>query len=446
MKDVWGIQVHDPSGETRRFKLPHWGEGEAEKEAFELAVGRFQEADIPLRDPKIAGPALRIYRRSRRLWFRAAEALEGAVFLADLPVREAELVPEIPLKVGESRLVLSRFREAENLPSFPTSLRPWFTRSSSGKELLWTARKAAETSLSLYIAGETGTGKDVMAQLIHGWSTRRKGPFIPLNCAALPLSLADSELFGHVKGAFTGAHQSRPGALLQAHNGTLFLDEVGDLPLDIQVKLLRFLENGEIRAVGSDHPSKADVRIVCATHKPLLQLVDEGRFRRDLYYRIASISLRIPALRERPEDIRLLSLRFATELGRELSPRALQRIQAHSWPGNVRELRHAIERASGLSGPDQKILNEDGFSFLLEEPLASDLGAETLPGGEAPLLTLSEMEHQMILKALRLSQGNRAEAAKVLGVARSTLFEMLKRHRIPGPRSALTYPTTSLPR
>src|SRR6185312_1888625 len=202
-------------------------------------------------------------------------------------------------------------------------------------------------------------------QLIHAWSERAAGPFVPLHCGALPLSLAESELFGHVMGAFTGATHHRPGALMQAHGGTLFLDEVGDLPLDIQVKLLRFLENGEIRPVGADRPSRADVRLLCATHLPLQQLVDDGKFRRDLYYRLASVTLEIPTLRSRPEDIELLAQRFGADLNRSISARAMLRLKAHRWPGNVRELRHALERASGLAGPFSPTLTEEAFSVLV---------------------------------------------------------------------------------
>jgi DNA-binding NtrC family response regulator len=218
------------------------------------------------------------------------------------------------------------------------------------------ARKAATTPLSIYLAGETGTGKDVLAHLVHAWSERASGPFVPLHCGALALSLVESELFGHVKGAFTGAIHQRPGALLQAHGGTLFLDEVADLPMDVQVKLLRFLENGEIRPVGSDHVSRSDVRLVCATHRPLAQLVDEGKFRRDLYYRLASVTIQIPTLRSRPDDIALLADRIAVDLKRRLSPMARARLKTHSWPGNVRELRHAVERACALAGPFTSIL------------------------------------------------------------------------------------------
>jgi transcriptional regulator with PAS, ATPase and Fis domain len=238
-----------------------------------------------------------------------------------------------------------------------------------------------------------------------------------------------------VKGAFTGAAGHRPGALMQAHGGTLFLDEIGDLPLDIQVKLLRFLENGEIRPVGADRPSRADARLLCATHQSLAQLVEDGKFRRDLYYRIASVTIEIPTLRSRPEDVEMLARQFSTDLSRTISSRAMLRLQAHTWPGNVRELRHAIERASGLAGPFTPILGEEAFEFLLT-PDNITRSPELELG--APVLSLHEMERVLMLKALKLAKGNRANAAKILGVARSTLFEMLKRHKIAGPKSGRT--------
>ncbi|MEO5968664.1 MAG: sigma 54-interacting transcriptional regulator, partial [Bdellovibrionia bacterium] len=218
-----------------------------------------------------------------------------------------------------------------------------------------------------------------------------------------------------------------------AHNGTLFLDEIGDLPLDIQVKLLRFLENGEIKPVGADRVSKANVRLISATHHPLTKLVEEGKFRRDLYYRLASVKLSIPNLRSRPEDIEMLARKYTTEMDKILSPRALLRLQAHTWPGNVRELRHAVERAVGMAGTFTPLLGEEAFEFLLtQENISNNPGLEL----GSSVLSLQEMERVLILKALKLTSGNRAKAAGILGVARSTLFEMLKRHKIKGPRSA----------
>jgi two-component system response regulator HydG len=235
-------------------------------------------------------------------------------------------------------------------------------------------------------------------------------------------------LFGHVKGSFTGAVKDRPGALLQAHGGTLFLDEVGDLPLELQVKLLRFLENGEIKPVGSDRTLFADARIVCATHKPLLQLVKDGKFRQDLYFRLASIPIEIPNLRSRPEDIRMLALQFSKAHGKMLTEGTVRRLQMHAWPGNVRELRHAVERACGLAGVKEKIIHAKDFDFLQAQ---SQTVAELQVSG-ADIYSLKVMEKILIKRALKFSRGNRGEAAKILGIARSTLFERMKKHRITG--------------
>jgi transcriptional regulator with PAS, ATPase and Fis domain len=419
----WQIRIQEPSGEVR--VIPFLGP---------QILGRSDQASIPLRDPTVAPEALVLQPDagdSDVFWMRAPEGAPS-VRVGDLRVREGELPSRVNVQVGETCVRVEPVTEDAALPPFPSGVRPWLTCSTSGKDLLWATRKTAATPLSVYLAGETGTGKEVLSQLLHSWSGRAAGPFVPLHCGALPLSLAESELFGHVKGAFTGAIQSRPGALMQAHGGTLFLDEIGDLPVDIQVKLLRFLENGEIRPVGSDRTSRADVRLVCATHHPLLKLVEEGRFRRDLYYRLASVTLEIPPLRHRPEDIAMLSRGIAAELSRAISPRALLRLQAHAWPGNVRELRHAIERASGLAGPFTPVLNEEAFDFLLT-PLNIAQAPELELGSS--VLSLEEMERHLIIKALKLSDGNRAKAARLLGIARSTLFEMLKRHNIRGPRA-----------
>jgi transcriptional regulator with GAF, ATPase, and Fis domain len=214
----------------------------------------------------------------------------------------------------------------------------------------------------------------------------------------------------------------------------LFLDEVGDLPPELQVKLLRFLESGEIRPVGSDRVLHADVRVICATHKPLLALVQEGKFRQDLYYRLASIPIEIPPLRNRPEDIRALSIRFANQFEKTLTPDAISRLQVSPWPGNVRELRHSIERACGSVGPFESVIHANHFSFLINhsQPVAANLAEASLPG----VCRLKDMEKILILKALRISNGNRTDAAKILGIARSTLFEMMRRHEIVGPRSS----------
>jgi transcriptional regulator with PAS, ATPase and Fis domain len=427
----------DPSGETRRILLDR---------KVVHTIGRTADSSILLRDPtlpeKVGTLVFQPGKEAPMPWLLLDTAAPSAE-LARISVREVAIPLGVSVRVGETLFTLERVEELRRLPEMPRNLTAWKTESDSGAKLLWMTKKAAPTPLSIYIAGETGTGKEVIAGLVHAWSERASGPFVPLHCGALAPSLAESELFGHVKGAFTGANSQRVGALLQAHGGTLFLDEIGDLSLDLQVKLLRFLENGEVRPVGSDQIRHADVRVVCATHLPLRKLVDEGKFRRDLYYRLASITLEIPTLRSRPEDVKKLSVEFAAELGKMIAPRTLLRLQAYSWPGNVRELRHAIERGAGLSGPFVTVLDDEAFSFLFaqsgEENAESYVASELAEG----MLTLNEMERVMILRSLKLTRGNRADAAKILGVARSTFFEMLKRHRIEGPRAHLYRKTDS---
>lgn len=411
------LSIQDPSGQVRRVPIQ-----EPAHHAFWL--GRAADAPAQLKDSTLPSRAGWIFRASEtELWIKA-EPAAPAFRLGPIESREARLIHGLGIRWGQSELRLVEPASSRpHLPEQPAGARPWLTQSRSGRKLLWDVHKAAATPLSLYLAGETGTGKEVLAHLIHCWSDRASGPFVPLNCAALSLSLVESELFGHVKGAYTGAHQHRVGALLQAHNGTLFLDEVGDLPPEIQVKLLRFLEDGEIRAVGSDSTSRASVRVVAATHKPLKALVESGQFRRDLYYRLASVTLRIPPLRDRPEDVALLAHGFASESRKTITPDALIRLQSYGWPGNVRELRHAIDRACAFSGREPGLLSDTDLDFLLDEDRAAQV--ESLP-----ILSIHEMERHLLLKSLRVTRGNRSEAAKLLGVARSTLFEMIKRHGV----------------
>lgn len=419
----WKIRVQNPSGDSKSYPIDRCGElkmrDSSISEDLVVLTIRLDEGPYP------------------KLVIRARSSSSNALSVGGVHFTEAVVPPETPVTIGETILSLERSTNPSNLPSLPAGFRgvEWKTASPVGAEMLWMIRKSASTSLAIYLEGETGSGKEILARLVHAWSERASGPFIALNCGALPMSLAESELFGHAKGAFTGAIHSRSGALMQAHGGTLFLDEIADLPMDAQVKLLRFLENGEVRAVGSDRTTHSQVRIVCATHQSLAALVESGRFRRDLYYRLTSVAIQIPSLRNRPNDIALLAREFAEAQQKTLSPDAIARLKAHRWPGNVRELRHAIERAAGLAGPFVELLCQEHFAFLMNS--RSIEAAPELEIG-APILSLYEMERLMLLRALRLCNGHRTEAAKMLGIARSTLFEMLKRHRIRGPRSELT--------
>jgi transcriptional regulator with GAF, ATPase, and Fis domain len=407
------LMIRDPGGHERQLKLTKF------------------PAVIDTLDPKIGPEAFVIERPEGRNPILLCLQPGLLARVSGLNLQAFEIPFGTPIRIGDSELVFEN-QAPKTLPlSFPDGVQGWHCVSDGGREMLQSVKKSSLTRLSIYLSGETGTGKEVLARLVHAWSDRAGRSFVPINCGALPVSLAESELFGHVKGSFTGAVRDRPGALLQAHGGTLFLDEVGDLPPELQVKLLRFLEDGEIRPVGSERVVHADVRIVCATHKPLKSLVQEGKFRQDLYFRLASIPIRIPPLRDRSEDIRLLAKRFASDQGKSLSAEALTRLQVHPWPGNVRELRHAVERASGLSGPFESVLSVEDFEFLVNDGDSGTALEVGLPG----VASLKEMEKWMLLRSLRIANGNRSDAARVLGVARSTLFEMMKRHGIPGPRA-----------
>ncbi len=289
-------------------------------------------------------------------------------------------------------------------------------------------QRVAPRDVTVLITGESGTGKERVAEALVAASSRAGRPFVRFNCAALTPELAEAELFGHSKGAFTGAHRARPGLFGDADGGTILLDEIGELEPGTQARLLRVLQEGEVRPVGEERPRKVDVRVLAATHRDLRELVSQGRFREDLYYRLNVVNLRIPSLRERPEDVPVLARhfleRFAARFGTGplwLSPAAVERLLAWSWPGNVRELENAVESLVALS--------QDG---------ELDLGL--LPGpegaGQAQALGLRErvdaFERGLIVEAMRAAGGNQTEAARALGVPRVTLHDKLKKHGIGG--------------
>jgi DNA-binding NtrC family response regulator len=228
-------------------------------------------------------------------------------------------------------------------------------------------RLVAPRSTPVLIEGPTGSGKELVAEALHKLSTRNRKPFVAINCAAIPEALLEAELFGHTRGAFTGAVQGRVGRIEAADGGTLFLDEIGEMPLSLQSKLLRFVESGELQRVGDNGTVKVDVRIIAATHQPLAQHAQTNRFRADLYYRLAVFLIRTPALIEHLDDLRLLVSHFLTQMGRSMSVKhvddaAMAKLAAHSWPGNVRELEHVLERAAILAG-DEPVLTADDIDF-----------------------------------------------------------------------------------
>jgi two-component system response regulator AtoC len=307
-------------------------------------------------------------------------------------------------------------------------------------------RRAAATDISVLLLGETGAGKEVMAETVHTFSPRAQKPFLKLNCAALPDSLLESELFGHERGAFTGAHAAKTGLLESTDQGTVFLDEIGELPPGTQAKLLRVLEDRAVTRLGATKPKKIDVRFVTATNRDLPQRVRAGLFRGDLYYRISGLAVRIPPLRQRPSEIEPLARYFLREFctrsqQREphLTQGALEAIKNHSWPGNVRELRNVMERAM-LLAHDGAITAEH---VLLDEPASENPTLDLMePEFDAetavfdPSLMRGEDEKGRIVRALEACGGNQTRAAKLLGVSRRTLINRLEQFDLPRPKKS----------
>jgi two-component system response regulator HydG len=281
---------------------------------------------------------------------------------------------------------------------------------------------------TVLITGESGTGKELVARALHRRGSRSRGPFVALNCAAMTDSLLESELFGHARGAFTDAKEARAGLLVKAKGGTFFLDEIGEMPLGMQAKLLRALETRAVRPVGSDVEVPFDARLVAATNRDIETDVEDGRFRRDLYFRINVIRVDVPPLRARGSDILLLAQHSVERLARRLgkavagiSAPAAERLLAYPWPGNVRELQNAIERAVALT-QYEKIVVED-----LPEPIRSHQRSQILPSGEDPaeMLPMHEVEKRYILRVLETAGGNKTLAAQILGFDRRTMYRKL---------------------
>jgi DNA-binding NtrC family response regulator len=301
--------------------------------------------------------------------------------------------------------------------------------------------QVARTDATVLITGDTGTGKEVAARLLHGVSARAGSPFVAVNCGAIPDGLIESELFGHARGAFTGATERRTGKFALAEGGTIFLDEIGELPLALQVKLLRVLQDREITPVGDSHAQPIDVRVVAATHRDLDAMVAGGAFREDLYYRLHVVVIEMPRLRDRPEDVPLLAEYFLESAARRqgraltLSPDAMALLQGYFWPGNVRELENLIERLAIVMRGDH-VLPEHLPARLRAHAAAAVAGARTQTAGAPAVLgddginlpgTLAKLEERLIDEALRKAGGNKNRAATLLGINRTTLVEKLKR-------------------
>jgi transcriptional regulator with PAS, ATPase and Fis domain len=358
--------------------------------------------------------------------------------LSQLPVdRLARLLMEV---AAEDRTLLARLQETigENNtqppPAQPRNGKPEFLGESPIiRRISDMIERFARADEPILITGESGTGKELAARAIHDRSRRQAGPFVAVNCAAIPSNLVASELFGYEKGAFTGAAARTKGQIEHAHGGTLFLDEIGDMPVELQGHLLRFLQEGQIVRVGGREVVDVDVRVVAATNVRLRQAIADGRFREDLYYRLNILSLPLPPLREHPEDIEMLAHHYLRQAsrncGREIAgfaPEAMRTLKAHSWPGNVRELMAVIRRAVVI-GDEAMIVPADLVGLhdqpvRISEALPATATARPMPG--------SDEERAALLAALDVTQENITLTAQELGVSRVTLYRMLRRHAI----------------
>lgn len=299
------------------------------------------------------------------------------------------------------------------------------------ESLIRTAQIVAAADVHILIEGETGTGKELIAQALQQSSKRAQQAFIIVNCAALPAELTESLFFGHEKGAFTGASERKNGYVQQAQGGTLFLDEIGELPLALQAKLLRFVENGECQRIGSHQLETVDVRILAATHRNLLQMVSEGTFREDLFYRLSVVSLRLPNLRERKQDISELAHHFLQQAALRnqakacsFSQDALHQLKQYNWPGNIRELKNVCEHVSALSAGE--VINRENLPLEIIQS-QSRTSAYTLP---AQGIKMESLEVDLIKQALKYSSGNKSKAAKLLGLSRDAFMYRLKKHKL----------------
>jgi DNA-binding NtrC family response regulator len=329
-------------------------------------------------------------------------------------------------KAMDKALLQLRVRELEKKIGGKYTFDSIIGRSPAIKSAIDLAAKVAPADITVLLLGETGAGKEVFAQAIHQASKRRQQPFVAVNCSAFGKELLESELFGYVAGAFTGALKDRKGFFEEAHGGTIFLDEIGEMPTALQAKLLRVLETQEFYRVGEAVPTKTDVRIIAATNRNLETEISNGHFRADLFYRLSAFQVQLPTLNQRKEDIPLLAAWFIQQLAPKLNkriqgmtPAFLQALQQHTWKGNIRELRNVIERAVILTETDTLDIAVLPFDFLWQQP-----------NGEAAALSLAGMEKQHILKVLAYTGGNKTKAAELLDIGLTTLYNKIKEYGI----------------
>ncbi len=397
----------------------------------ELSIGSQSEADIVLEDPHVSRLHARIKRTMKGIQIEDLGSSNGT-FVEGVAVQGALLQSGATITLGRSTLRIETDQKPAELSAeamddliaeAPESFGGAVGRSEGMRRVFSMLERVAPSLLPVLLLGETGTGKGVLAQAIHRASQRGEGPFVVFDCGAVAPTLIESQLFGHEKGAFTGAVAQHLGAFERAHSGTLFLDEIGELSLDLQPKLLRVIEDGHVMRVGGTHVHAVDVRIVAATNRDLEEDVRQGRFREDLYFRISGVMVSLPPLRKRLEDLPLIIEAFADRIreGLTVTPEVLRVLQSYDWPGNVRELRNVIAGACAMT--DARTLHPQDFVFMRRHRRHSSLAGAPLAGR-----TLDSIERAAIQQTLDECGGNRAKAAEALGIAASTLYQKIKKY------------------
>lgn len=392
-----------------------------------VRLGSAPNNDVTIQDSSVSRYHCELRHSDEGFVIRDLDSTNG-IIVGGLRVKEAVIQSEVMMQLGRTTLrFLPQTEERRVDPSKDVKFGDLYGRSQGMREIFGILEKVATTDLTVTIEGETGTGKDLVARAIHAASPRSNGPFVVFDAGAVASNLIESELFGHEKGAFTGATEQRQGAFERADGGTLFLDEIGELALELQPKLLRALEQREIQRVGGAKRIPVDVRVVCATNRALTEEVKLSRFRDDLFYRISVVVLALPSLRERREDIELLVKAILNKINPNMSaaPEAVSVLQNYDWPGNVRELRNVIESAVAMCS--ESVLHPRDLIFAHDRDLSQQQekasGANSLAGQ-----TLENIEKAAIEQTLEHCAGNRSAAARALGIAPSTLYLKLKKY------------------
>jgi two-component system, NtrC family, response regulator HydG len=400
-----------------------------------ITVGIAPRCELRLSDRRVSREHLHVMPEGEGFRVRDLGSTNGT-FLDGARIDDARVPPGTILRVGKSALrLLGGERYMVVSASKRTAFGALLGRCLPMREVFGVLEQVVDSEASVLVEGETGTGKDVVARALHTEGRRASGPFVALDCGAIAPNLVESEFFGHVRGAFTGAVDARPGAFERAHGGTLFLDELGEMPLDLQAKLLRVLETREVRRVGGNGSRPVDVRLVAGTNRDLAAMVESGSFRDDLYYRVAVVQIVLPPLRVRIEDLPILIEKFLREAGaKEPGPITgpnLDLMAAHSWPGNVRELRNVLQRALACAGTTavrfDRLPIHLGARVARTQAMPPSVDLD-VPFGEAKEQIVDAFEHEYLSKLLAATDGNIAEASRRAALNRRHLYDLLKKH------------------